>query len=56
VKQAIDKAGIRPQADDFLPFQGGALGLFGYDLGRRLKNCPPSRKRHFTAGYGDRYL
>ncbi|RDT52292.1 aminodeoxychorismate synthase component 1 [Escherichia coli] len=40
VKQAIDKAGIRPQADDFLPFQGGALGLFGYDLGRRFEKLP----------------
>lgn len=40
VKQAIDKTGIRPQANDDLPFQGGALGLFGYDLGRRFEKLP----------------
>ncbi|ELY3771353.1 aminodeoxychorismate synthase component 1 [Cronobacter dublinensis] len=28
----------RPDAD--LPFQGGALGLFGYDLGRRFERLP----------------
>lgn len=27
-------------ADDDLPFQGGALGLFGYDLGRRFETLP----------------
>lgn len=40
VKQAIDKAGICPQANSDLPFQGGALGLFGYDLGRRFEKLP----------------
>ena len=24
------------------PFQGGAAGLFGYDLGRSLERCPPA--------------
>ncbi len=28
----------RPNPD--LPFQGGALGLFGYDLGRRFETLP----------------
>ena len=29
-------AGLNPD----LPFQGGALGLFGYDLGRRVETLP----------------
>ena len=29
---------VAPRAD--LPFQGGALGLFGYDLGRRFERLP----------------
>ncbi|WP_313752154.1 aminodeoxychorismate synthase component 1 [Mixta calida] len=30
---------VVPSRDD-LPFQGGALGLFGYDLGRRFERLP----------------
>lgn len=40
LQQALDAANIRPQFSDCLPFQGGALGLFGYDLGRRFENLP----------------
>lgn len=40
VKQAIDNAHLHPQVDKDLPFQGGALGLFGYDLGRRFEKLP----------------
>jgi para-aminobenzoate synthetase component 1 len=28
-------------------FQGGALGLFGYDLGAVSKRCPSLRRRIF---------
>lgn len=31
-----------------LPFQGGALGLFGYDLGRRFETLPDNAQRDIT--------
>ena len=31
---------IHPDYHPDLPFQGGALGLFGYDLGRRFESLP----------------
>lgn len=40
VQQQCDALGIHPARRDDLPFQGGALGLFGYDLGRRFENLP----------------
>ena len=44
LQQALDATNIRPQFSDSLPFQGGALGLFGYDLGRRFENLPSHAK------------
>jgi len=32
--------GTQPPSNDSLPFCGGAIGYFGYDLGRRLENLP----------------
>ncbi|AFJ46864.1 aminodeoxychorismate synthase component 1 [Shimwellia blattae] len=40
VQQALDQYRITPRPDADLPFQGGALGLFGYDLGRRFETLP----------------
>ncbi|MFW0767099.1 aminodeoxychorismate synthase component 1 [Trabulsiella odontotermitis] len=40
LQQALDDCGIHPPADEALPFLGGALGLFGYDLGRRFEHLP----------------
>ncbi len=40
VQQQCDALGLRPDGRDDLPFQGGALGLFGYDLGRRFECVP----------------
>ncbi|QHM71228.1 aminodeoxychorismate synthase component 1 [Mixta intestinalis] len=37
-EQAALLASVPPRDD--LPFQGGALGLFGYDLGRRFERLP----------------
>ncbi|EFE10590.1 aminodeoxychorismate synthase component 1 [Citrobacter youngae] len=37
---ALSARGIRPGYHPDLPFQGGALGLFGYDLGRRFESLP----------------
>ena len=34
---------------DLPPFQGGAAGLFGYDLGRQLERLPEPRKDEFRA-------
>ena len=40
LQQQCDALGITPTASADLPFQGGALGLFGYDLGRRFERLP----------------
>ena len=40
LQQQLDRCQLTPQADDNLPFLGGALGLFGYDLGRRFERLP----------------
>lgn len=40
LQQVLDRADIRPTHNEDLPFQGGALGLFGYDLGRRFESLP----------------
>ena len=40
VQQQCDALGVTPAASETLPFQGGALGLFGYDLGRRFETLP----------------
>lgn len=34
--------------DDNLPFQGGALGLFGYDLGRYWEDLPTTAQQDLT--------
>ena len=40
----LDRRGLRPVAHPHLPFLGGALGLFGYDLGRRFESLPSHAK------------
>ncbi len=40
LQQQLDRCQLTPQADKNLPFLGGALGLFGYDLGRRFERLP----------------
>jgi para-aminobenzoate synthetase component 1 len=40
LQQCMDAANLHPPFSDALPFQGGALGLFGYDLGRRFETLP----------------
>ncbi|HHA2290512.1 TPA: aminodeoxychorismate synthase component 1 [Enterobacter ludwigii] len=37
---ALDALGLTVPQNPDLPFQGGALGLFGYDLGRRFETLP----------------
>ncbi len=40
VKQALDELTPKIHNDYHLPFVGGALGYFGYDLGRQLEQLP----------------
>ncbi|HBL4689174.1 aminodeoxychorismate synthase component 1 [Citrobacter sedlakii] len=40
LQTALDTLQLHPSPNDALPFQGGALGLFGYDLGRRFESLP----------------
>lgn len=40
VYQQLARFNLQPQAHPHLPFLGGALGLFGYDLGRRFETLP----------------
>ncbi|MFZ3619459.1 aminodeoxychorismate synthase component 1 [Leclercia barmai] len=45
LQQAIDDMHLPCTPDPDLPFQGGALGLFGYDLGRRFEQLPDIAER-----------
>ncbi|MGG5839140.1 aminodeoxychorismate synthase component 1 [Huaxiibacter chinensis] len=40
LSQAMDALELKASSHPDLPFQGGALGLFGYDLGRRFETLP----------------
>lgn len=40
VQRQMDALGLAPSANPDAPFLGGALGLFGYDLGRRVERLP----------------
>ncbi|WP_431222054.1 aminodeoxychorismate synthase component 1 [Serratia sp. L9] len=40
LQQQLDTINLHPPVNGDLPFQGGALGLFGYDLGRRIEALP----------------
>ncbi|MCT4710457.1 aminodeoxychorismate synthase component 1 [Enterobacteriaceae bacterium H11S18] len=40
LQQALDSFGMKPEPQADLPFVGGALGLFGYDLGRHFEKIP----------------
>jgi len=38
-----------PRIPDLPPFQGGAAGMFGYDLGRALERLPEARHNEFQS-------
>lgn len=44
LQQQLDAMRFSPLPNSDLPFQGGALGLFGYDLGRRIEKLPQRAK------------
>jgi len=48
LQQALDEMGLACPPNPDLPFQGGALGLFGYDLGRRFEQLPDLARRDIT--------
>lgn len=48
VQQQCAALGVTPAFDADLPFQGGALGLFGYDLGRRFETLPQRAQQDLT--------
>ncbi|MGK9172988.1 aminodeoxychorismate synthase component 1 [Yokenella regensburgei] len=46
--RSLEAAPFKPDLCEGLPFQGGALGLFGYDLGRRFETLPAQAERDIT--------
>lgn len=44
LEQALASLSLPTTSNPDLPFQGGALGLFGYDLGRRFETLPDTAK------------
>ena len=46
--QQLEQQNQHPAANTDLPFQGGALGLFGYDLGRRVEKLPQMAQADIT--------
>lgn len=48
LQQQLDQLNLHPAMDTCLPFQGGALGLFGYDLGRRVEKLPQLSQADIT--------
>ncbi|HID4046496.1 TPA: aminodeoxychorismate synthase component 1 [Pluralibacter gergoviae] len=42
LRHQLEQQQLAVDACENLPFQGGALGLFGYDLGRRFESLPDS--------------
>ena len=48
LRQELDRTGYTPAPDPDLPFLGGAVGLFGYDLGRRFERLPSRAEQDLT--------
>ncbi|MGM3175432.1 aminodeoxychorismate synthase component 1 [Dickeya lacustris] len=48
LQQQLDALKLRVEPHPDYPFQGGALGLFGYDLGRRVEQLPTLAERDIT--------
>ncbi|WP_454843589.1 aminodeoxychorismate synthase component 1 [Rahnella aceris] len=45
LEEQMAVAGLRAESSADFPFLGGALGLFGYDLGRRIETLPETAER-----------
>ncbi|ETS30430.1 aminodeoxychorismate synthase, component I [Photorhabdus temperata] len=48
LKKQLEKLNITAKFDPDLPFQGGALGLWGYDLGRCIEKLPSQAKNELS--------
>ncbi|WP_192456618.1 aminodeoxychorismate synthase component 1 [Musicola keenii] len=48
LQQQIDALGVNVDPHPDYPFQGGALGVFGYDLGRRVETLPTLAERDIS--------
>ncbi|EMW1014974.1 aminodeoxychorismate synthase component 1 [Serratia marcescens] len=48
LQQQLAAQAWQPAFNPALPFQGGALGLFGYDLGRRVETLPQLAETDLT--------
>lgn len=48
LQQQLAACGLQAEQHQDLPFQGGALGLFGYDLGRRFEKLPSTAEAQLT--------
>ena len=48
LQQTLDSFSYQPTTHPALPFLGGALGLFGYDLGRHFEKLPVLAQRDLT--------
>lgn len=48
LQQQLGACGLTADWREDLPFQGGALGLFGYDLGRRFETLPQQAAAQLT--------
>lgn len=48
LQQTLDARGFAREPLSDLPFTGGAVGLFGYDLGRRFETLPQHAERDIT--------
>lgn len=46
--QTLQESNLQAAESSDYPFQGGALGLFGYDLGRRFEKLPQRAKPDLT--------
>ncbi|MEQ4922306.1 aminodeoxychorismate synthase component 1 [Proteus hauseri] len=48
IQTALARFDFHPTQDDALPFLGGALGIWSYDLGRRLETIPDIAKNELN--------
>lgn len=48
LEQQLATCGFQAEPHRDLPFQGGALGLFGYDLGRRFERLPSTAEQQLS--------
>ncbi|WP_034944810.1 aminodeoxychorismate synthase component 1 [Erwinia oleae] len=48
LSKALAESGLKAAQNADFPFQGGALGLFGYDLGRRFETLPACAEPDIT--------